>query len=84
MSNAERQARYRAKRATASENGERRLNAWITTAAFQALARLAAHNKLTQREMLEQLLLAADQNIVDGLELDSPDWDRYFNLSVTR
>jgi hypothetical protein len=40
---AERQRAYRARRPCAGENGERRLQNWVSTAAALALGRLARH-----------------------------------------
>lgn len=60
---AERQADYRARRATAGEHGERRINTWVSTGAALALARLAQHHGLSQREMLERLLIEAEKDI---------------------
>lgn len=60
---AERQADYRVRRATAGENGERRINTWVSTRAALALARLAQHHGLTQRDMLERLLIEAGEGI---------------------
>ena len=57
MSAAERQKAYRARRSEAGDNGERRLNTWISTGAALALSRLAARYGVTQREMLERLLV---------------------------
>ncbi len=76
--NSERQAQYRRRRSSAGENGERRLNTWVSTAASLALARLAAHQGLTRRAMLEQLILTADQAVTANLELDGEPWRRYF------
>lgn len=60
---AERQADYRARRATAGDNGERRINTWVSTGAALALARLAQHHGLSQRDTLERLLLEAEKDI---------------------
>ena len=57
---AQRQADYRGRRATAGDNGERRINTWVSTGAALALARLAQHHGLSRRELLERLVLAAD------------------------
>lgn len=73
---AERQAAYRARR-TEGE-GDRRINTWVSSAAALALARLARRYGVTQREMLERLIKAADDEVLQGLELDSPEWDAYF------
>lgn len=77
---AQRQAAYRARRHNAgkSGNGERRLNTWLTTEAALALARLARRNKLAQREILEQLITAADDKILATITPGSPEWDAYF------
>jgi hypothetical protein len=79
---AERQAAYRKARPTAGENGERRINTWVTTGAALALARLARHHDLTQRQMLERLITVADDKITSKLDPGSPEWDAY--ISVTR
>lgn len=75
---AERQAAYRLGRATAGENGERRISAWVSTGAFLALARLAKRYGVTKREMLERLVLDADRQIVEALDPDSAEWKEYF------
>lgn len=78
----ERQAEYREKRPTSGENGERRLNTWVTTRASLALGRLANHYGVTKREMLERLILAADQQIIHSLDIDSEEWAEYFNVTA--
>ena len=70
-SNSERQADYRKRRQTAGDNGERQLNTWLTTAAALALARLARHNGISRRKMLEGLILAADAATCSGLDADA-------------
>jgi hypothetical protein len=76
---AQRQADYRAKRHLAGPrgNGERRLNTWLSTGASLALARLARHNQITQRELLERFITAEDNRILATLDLDTPAWDAY-------
>lgn len=76
--NADRQAAYRKRRAEAGENGERRLNTWVTTGASLALARLARHHGISQRAMLERLIVQADDAILQQIELESEEWGRYF------
>ncbi len=78
---AQRQAAYRKSRPEAGENGERRINAWVSTAAFLALGRLARSYGVTQREMIERLVLASDQQIVDSLDPDSAEWEAYFSVT---
>jgi len=75
---AERQKAYRARRREAGDNGERRLNTWISTGAALALKRLAARYGVTQREMLERLVVEEDQKILETLDSDSPEWAMYF------
>jgi len=72
---AQRQAAYRARRNDGE--GDRRLNTWISVSAHYALERLATHNNVARREMLERLLCAADDTILDGLEPDSPEMKAY-------
>lgn len=76
--NRQRQAEYRARRAEAGENGERRLNTWLPTGAMLALNRLARRYGVTQRETLVQLITTADKSILDELEPDSTEWQEYF------
>jgi hypothetical protein len=76
---AQRQAAYRSRRHDG--DGDRRLNTWISTQAAFALARLARHHGLSQRAILEQLVLTADQTILDTLNLDTPEWDHYFGVT---
>lgn len=75
---AQRQAQYRATRAEAGENGERRLNAWVSTGAKLALERLARREGVSLRVVLERLIVAADDEVLAGLEMDSPEWSAYF------
>ena len=79
---AERQADYRKRRPTAGDNGERRINTWITTAACLALQRLANRNGITKRAMLEMLILEANDEILSILDPDSKEWDEYFNVTA--
>jgi hypothetical protein len=77
---AQRQADYRSRRATAGDNGERRINTWVSTRAALALARLAQHHGLSRRELLERLVLAADEGIASGLDPDSAERATYFEV----
>ena len=78
---AARQADYRERRATAGENGERRLNTWVSTGAALALDRLAHRHGLSKRAMLERLVLDADEGIVSSLDPDSAEWSTYFEFT---
>lgn len=77
---AERQAAYRAARRTAGSdgNGELRINTWVTTATYLALRRLANRYGVTQRKVLERLIRAEDDNVLAGLDIDTPEWSTYF------
>lgn len=81
MSAAERQAAYRRRRVLAGQNGERRINTWVTTGAHLALERLAHHYGVTQREMLERLIMDADTDIIQGLDPDTSAWDEYMRVT---
>lgn len=54
---AERQKAYRERRA--QEAGEQRINTWVAAAAVRHLNALALRHGLTQKVMLERLILAA-------------------------
>lgn len=75
---AERQAIYRQNRVHAGDNGERRINTWVTTGCYLALRRLAQRYGVTNREMLEKLVGEADQAIVSRLDPDLPEWSAHF------
>mgnify|MGYP000923890670 CR=1 FL=1 len=81
-SSAERQRAYRAQRPFAGDNGERRLQAWVTTGTLLALGRLARHASTTQRAILEQLILAADQATQQGMS--NADFEQYLSLPHNR
>lgn len=76
---AERQRAYRANRPFAGEegNGERRIAAYVNTRAFLALDRLANRYGITKRELLEKLLIAEEDKVLEGLDLDSPEGRKY-------
>ena len=63
---AERQKAYRERRA--KEVGEQRINAWVNARAIKALNSLALRYGVTQKVMLERLILNAD----DGLIVQKP------------
>jgi len=82
---AERQAEYRKRRSNAGDNGERRINTWVNTSTSLALSRLANRYAVTQRQILEKLIMEADKKILDSLDIDSEDWKIYFfHNSVTQ
>ena len=65
--NAQRQAAYRARHLQAVDGEGVRLNMIINTHAKCALERLASAHGLTQRAMLERLLVLAEQRTVAAL-----------------
>lgn len=67
---AERQAAYRLRRKEG--DGDKRLNTWIGADAALALERLASHNGITRRAMLEQLILAASAALTSAGTSDEP------------
>lgn len=72
---AERQREYRHRRPEAGDNGERRLQCWISTRAKLSLDRLARHEGTTRRAILESLLLAADHVASQGM--DEEEFEKY-------
>ena len=54
---AQRQQAYRNHRPMAGENGERRINTWVSAATALALARLSRRYGVTMRQILERLIL---------------------------
>jgi hypothetical protein len=74
---AERQKAYRAKRQDAGENGERRVTAYVSTRAALALHRLATRYGVTKRELLEKLLIAEEDKVLKGINLDSEEGNNY-------
>ncbi|WP_232431358.1 hypothetical protein [Cupriavidus sp. UYPR2.512] len=52
---------------------------WVSSEA--EFARLARRYAVTKREMLERLIVRADDAIVRRLDPDSEQWDLYFKAS---
>jgi len=77
--NAEIQADYRNSRSLAGDTGEQRMYTWVSTGAKLALKRLALRSNISQRKMLEQLLIQADEEIKEGLS-DS-EFDVYLGIT---
>jgi hypothetical protein len=75
----ERQAAYRSRRHDG--DGEYRLNTWLSSQASFALRRLARHQGLSQRAVLERLVIDADQAIFDALEFETPEWEAYLGVT---
>ena len=77
---AQRQAEYRARR---RQQGDIvRLNTEVSLVAHIALERLAHHHGLTQRQMLERLLIEPDEALCRMLEGD--DFRRYKDMGGNR
>jgi hypothetical protein len=78
---AERQKEYRAQRQFAGEdgNGERRISAYVSTRAALALDRLARSCGITKREMLERLVVGAEDKLLEGMKSEGPEWEKYFS-----
>lgn len=74
--NAQRQAEYRARRR--HDGVSTRLNTEVSLIAHIALERLAYHHGLTQRQMLERLLIEPDEALCKHLEGD--DFRRYIDM----
>lgn len=76
----ERQAAYRARSDTAGVdgNGQRRVSMWLGTGAALAMARLACRYGVTQRGLIENMLLAEDERVLATLSIDTPEWEMYF------
>lgn len=76
---AERQKEYRARRN--EDEGDRRINTWVTSVTHFALNRLAKRRGVTRRQILEQMICDADEAILQSLELDTPEWDTYLGVT---
>ena len=77
--NTERQREYRAARATCNNGeGERRLQAWISTKADLALDRLAQRYSLTRRQVLEKLILSTDD--LESSSIGDAEFDKCLNV----
>lgn len=62
------------------DNGNRDLALTLSTRAALAINRLARHHQIDPRDVIERLVLAADHQISEGIDLDSAQWDQYFGL----
>lgn len=85
---AERQAAYRERQDSGGVdgNGQRRVSMWLSTEAALALRRLSSRYGVTQRELVENMLLAEDERILATMKIDTTEWDSYSarqRMSVT-
>ncbi len=72
-SSAERQRLYRERRGQ-----DHRLNLFVSAEAGAALARLCRLYRLTQRQLLERLILTAEAEHLQTIKPGSPEWLTYF------
>ncbi|ECH3817567.1 hypothetical protein FPC62_26740 [Salmonella enterica] len=79
LSNKERQKQYRNSRNSRGGLGDSRINTFVTFEANNNLNRLSRYYNLSKRQVLELLINTANQKLIDNLEIDSPEWDKYFN-----
>lgn len=75
---AERQSAYRLRRNDGT--GHKRINTWIRSGSHRALVRLSVHLKLSQAEVIEKLIVTADECMKDTLGTDSSKIDTYMNV----
>lgn len=86
---AERQRDLRARRQFRGTdgNGKREIKVWVNTRAALALERLANRYCVTQRELIERLVVAEEDKLLQGINSDSPECEKYFgkiSYGVTR
>ncbi|ASD85732.1 hypothetical protein QRI27_003195 [Salmonella enterica] len=79
LSNKERQKQYRNSRFNRGELGDSRINTFVTFEATNNLKRLSEYYNLSKRQVLELLINTANQKLIDNLEIDSPEWYKYFD-----
>ncbi|ELG3532031.1 hypothetical protein RN068_001783 [Salmonella enterica] len=79
LSNKERQKQYRNSRNSRGELGDSRINTFVTFEAANNLKRLSEYYNLSKRQILELLINTANQKLIDNLEIDSPEWNKYFD-----
>jgi dephospho-CoA kinase len=75
---AERQRKYRENRKLCG-NGYRQINVWISTEAALALKRMAKRDGVTQREMLERMLVETQDRLIRDMTDD--ELSNYLSLS---
>lgn len=78
-SNCERQREYRKNKYKRGENGDSRINTFVTLEAGYNLAHLSRYYDLSKRQVLELLINTASRKLIDNMEVDSPEWNKYFN-----
>jgi hypothetical protein len=78
--NAERQRAYRQRRATAGENGERRISTWVPTGTLLDLRRLAYWQETTIGRVIERLVADEVERMVERLR--DQEFDSFLALPV--
>lgn len=51
-----------------------------STGATLALKRIARRYGITQQTLIERLLLAEDERVLNGIAVDSAEWKKYFGI----
>ncbi len=81
LTNAEKQARYRAARPYADNGeGERRIATWVTSHTSFSLERLARHFGLSQRDVLENIIESTTKSVTAKMTEETLD---HFYREVT-
>ena len=81
LTNAEKQARYRAARPYAKNGeGERRIATWVTSQAAFSLERLARHFGISQRQVLENMIELTTKSVTAKMTEEALD---HFYREVT-
>lgn len=75
-SNSERQREYRKNRYNREDS---RINTFVAFDAYCNLKRLSSYYNLSNRQVLELLINTANRKLIDNIEIDSPEWKKYFN-----
>ncbi|ECE6697233.1 hypothetical protein DS509_24970 [Salmonella enterica subsp. diarizonae] len=84
LTNAEKQKRYRDNKYKRGEYGDGRINTFVSYETIFAIKRLSRHYKITQRQVIESLIYATDNAIINNLQIDTPEWDKYFDINDER
>lgn len=66
------------------DNGEKRINMKVSRRAVLAIDRLARHHQIDRRDVIERLVLAADERIFVRMDIDSNDWADYFGVGAAK
>ncbi|EKO1959986.1 hypothetical protein PZC96_004913, partial [Salmonella enterica] len=80
LTNAERQKQYRDNMLKRGDNGDSRINTFVTSSAGFALGRLSLHYGLTKRQVLELLIINAENSLAKNWDINSTEWGKYFNI----